>query len=156
MMPMPSIAMRCAIKSRFSGFSARDAMPMSVKPARASLPCVSSRRNRKLIIGHVHTDHLTTRAHQLRQRIHIAPGTTAQIQNATFLQQWWTNQTATIVARHHFRMDACQQWLKPVRHLRRIAASRSFQVVGSLQLFTIIVFNDFMHDQCSYVNWDRV
>ena len=77
-----------------------------VKAKLFGVPAAMAFGNRQLLGSHVHTNNTARRSGQLRQRINIAPGTTAQIENPATRELRRTDQPATVIAVQHFRMDA--------------------------------------------------
>ena len=117
------------------------------------LPMVFAMRlgDGELLLGHVDADHPAVLADQLRQGVDVAPGAAAQVQHLQAFEPGRADQAAAVVARRHLRVDARQQRLHPVRHLAGVAAGGGAQVGAAFQLVAVIVLDQFMHVQTSFV-----
>lgn len=102
-------------------------------------------------LGHVEANHLPVLAHQLRQSVDVATRATAQIQHFQTVEQRRVDQATARIACGHFAVDARQQWLQSHRHLAGVAAGGRAQVCGAFQLIAVLVLDQFMHVQTSFL-----
>ena len=102
-------------------------------------------RDEELLGRHVDADDRTAGPHELGERVDVATGAAAEIEHAAALEQRRTNQSAAVVAAEHFRVDAGEQRLEPLRHLAGVAAGAGLEIGRALQLAAVVILDDVVH-----------
>ena len=101
--------------------------------------------NGKLFNRHVDADDGTSGPDKLGQKVGIAAGTTAQIEDAAAAELGWADQAAAVITTTDLWMHFGQQGPQPGRHSVGIAAGCGLEISAAAQFFAVIGLNGCLH-----------